>query len=79
MNIGSGVYKYAAQVGGKEFEMPYIFKAFLWKDGPRTHFLLTSMAALKEMWQIPNDLTPSPEAMDSFVRNEVLPAVAAWK
>jgi hypothetical protein len=77
--IGNGAYKYAAQVGGKEFEIPYIFRAFLWTDGPRTHFLLASMAALKEMWQIPNDLTPSPEVIDRFVREEVLPAVAVWK
>jgi len=77
--IGNGSYTCAAQVGGKEYEIPYIFKAFLWKDGPRTYFLLASMAALKEMWQIPNDLTPSPEVMDRFVREEVLPAVAAWK
>jgi len=40
---------------------------------------LASMAALKEMWQIPNDLTPSPEVIDRFVREEVLPAVAVWK
>jgi hypothetical protein len=74
--IGNGVYKYVTQVGGKELEIPYIFRAFLWKDGPRTNFLLASMAALKEMWQIPNDLTPSPEMIDRFVREEVLPAVA---
>lgn len=77
--IGSGVYTYAAQVGGKEYKIPYVFRAYLWENGPRTYFLLASMAALKEMWQIPNDLTPSSEVFDRFVRDEVLPAVAVWE
>ena len=38
--------------------------------------VVASMAAIADMWGIPNDLTPDPELMDRFLEEQVCPSLA---
>jgi len=77
--VGNGVCTYSVEFGGKEYKQPYIFRSFLWRNGLRIYFLMASMVAMQEMWQIPNDLTPDPGLFDRFVKQDVLPSVIVFK
>lgn len=72
---GDGTYEYRQKVQNQEAISSFRFKGFLWKDGEIAYFLLASLIQVKEFWNIPNDLSPSDETFNRFLREQVLPNV----
>ena len=56
-------------------QTPFVLRAWLWRAGDELDLLVAAMAAHAEIWGIANDLTPSTAVFDTFVREQVWPAV----
>jgi hypothetical protein len=73
--LGEGSYDLSVKLKDTLLVFPFMFKALLWKRGNRTFLLLGSMFEVKEFWNRKDDLTPSEQTMNTFLIDEVLPAV----
>jgi len=73
--MGEGIYEYRQKVQNQEAVSPFRCKGFLWKEGGRAYFLLASLIQVKEFWNVPNDLSPSDETFDHFIKAQILPNV----
>jgi len=72
---GEGTYEYHQKAQNQEAVSSFRCKGFLWKDNGTAYFLLASLIQVKEFWNIPNDLSPSDETFDRFIKGQVLPNI----
>ena len=76
--LGEGTYQYNQYRKGKFQPFEYKFKGLLWKKGKRIYFLLASLIQIKEFWGIKNDLSPSTETLEKYLKDEIIPNIKVF-
>ena len=72
----SGRYAVVLTYPKQKDQTPFVLRAWLWRAGDELDLLVAAMAAHTNMWGIANDLTPSTAVFDTFVHEQVWPAVS---